>query len=697
MVRKRRILDLPCMEEKGTGGEWIEARVLEEILVLDCYEKHVYIGRYYLEPNGRHGFWSEKDQKWRTCRLSSAFQNDWYNNFSIRSSKETDQIVQEFCGNGNRRWKHPARQEISWKESEYNDGEREKKMKRKRDRIDQLMEKVPVLPEAFDRWLKETVFEDREYWFKVGEGKWKCTACGKIHMPNIAYKHGQETVCRRTGKRVQVQNRKREIRKQEMIVVFQNMDDPMRAVARHLKAVRIWSDQKTSTEVYENVRYILGKIRLPEAMQDQFLNEMSGKRGEQLPSVTWYYGQLNDADEFEQEWWDSNPRNKRCQLEYCYPEGVREALKGTVYEDLHLETFADLGWKVHYNKIMINHGCCGFLEYLAKSGLRNLTREVTDNMSVWLPGVHDGDIIRENGRNATEVLGIDMQRFFRLKRRDGGYRCLKWLRWEQQNGKKVTEECLDWMEKSRVDPEDVAFILDRMSPVRVMNYVSGQMKEYGISAGKILENWKDYLSMAKKEKMDTGDSIVYRTKHLLNRHDELLEVINSRNEDQRAEQLRKQYPEVEGVLRSVKEKYEYSGSEFLIMVPDSIRDILKEGRSLHHCVAASERYLERISNQETYILFLRRKSRPLHSWYTLEVEPGGTVRQKRSEYNRQPDLEEVKRFLTEWQKALKERLKEEDLQMAKQSRNLRMMELKELRERDQRFADTLENDLMEVG
>ena len=73
------------------------------------------------------------------------------------------------------------------------------------------------------------------------------------------------------------------------------------------------------------------------------------------------------------------------------------------------------------------------------------------------------------------------------------------------------------------------------------------------------------------------------------------------------------------------------------------------------------------------------------------------MRQKRSEYNRQPDLEEVKRFLTEWQKALKERLKEEDLQMAKQSRNLRMMELKELRERDQRFADTLENDLMEVG
>lgn len=252
-------------------------------------------------------------------------------------------------------------------------------------------------------------------------------------------------------------------------------------------------------------------------------------------------------------------------------------------------------------------------------------------------------------------------------------------------------------QENGLDREDATFILDRMSPVQIMNYISGQMKEYGISAGKILENWKDYLSMAEKEQMDVGDSIVYRTKHLLNRHDELLEVINSRNEDQRAEELRGKYPKVESVLRSVKEKYEYSGSEFLIMVPESIRDILKEGRALHHCVAASERYLERISNQETYILFLRRKSRPLHSWYTLEVEPGGTVRQKRSEFNRQPGLEEVQSFLAEWQKALKERLKDEDLQMADRSRSLRMMEMKELRERDHQFADTLEKDLMEVG
>ena len=161
--------------------------------------------------------------------------------------------------------------------------------------------------------------------------------------------------------------------------------------------------------------------------------------------------------------------------------------------------------------------------------------------------------------------------------------------------------------------------------------------------------------------------------------------------------MREKYPDVEPVLRSIKDRYEYDGSDFIIRVPETIRDILREGRALHHCVAASDRYLERISSRETYILFLRRKSRPLHSWYTLEVEPGGTVRQKRSEFNRQPDLEEVKRDLMEWQSELKKRLKEEDRKMAKRSRTLRMMEMREMREKRHPFAETLDRDLMEVG
>ena len=123
---------------------------------------------------------------------------------------------------------------------------------------------------------------------------------------------------------------------------------------------------------------------------------------------------------------------------------------------------------------------------------------------------------------------------------------------------------------------------------------------------------------------------------------------------------------------------------------------MRDGRQLHHCAASSERYFERINKNETYIMFLRKKSRPLAPWYTLEVEPGGTVRQKRSEYNRQPEINAVKKFLAEWQQVLKQRMKQEDRELAAESRRNRIMEMEELKKNNDRFAGVLEADLMEV-
>ena len=203
--------------------------------------------------------------------------------------------------------------------------------------------------------------------------------------------------------------------------------------------------------------------------------------------------------------------------------------------------------------------------------------------------------------------------------------------------------------------------------------------------------------MAVRLELDVNDEIIYRAKELILRHDELVEQISCMNEDAEANKMRAKYPDVEKILERIKTRYEYENEKYLLVVPTRIEEIMRDGRQLHHCAASSERYFERISKQETYIMFLRRKSRPLHAWYTLEVEPGGTVRQKRSEYNRQPDLDEVEKFITEWHQELKARLKQEDQELAARSRAVRIMEMQELKVENERFAGVLEADLMEVG
>ena len=64
----------------------------------------------------------------------------------------------------------------------------------------------------------------------------------------------------------------------------------------------------------------------------------------------------------------------------------------------------------------------------------------------------------------------------------------------------------------------------------------------------------------------------------------------------------------------------------------------------------------------------------------MEIEPGGTVRQIRTYYDRQnKDIEEARAFLREWQKVITDRLTEDDRKKADTSRILRNREFIQLK------------------
>lgn len=93
-------------------------------------------------------------------------------------------------------------------------------------------------------------------------------------------------------------------------------------------------------------------------------------------------------------------------------------------------------------------------------------------------------------------------------------------------------------------------------------------------------------------------------------------------------------------------------------------------------------------------------------YYTLEVEPDGSVRQKRSKFNRVDSNEKiVTKFLKTWQKVIAKRLTEDDRKAAAVSKVLRGQEFEQLRKDNviihagglsgQRLVDVLTADLME--
>ena len=186
--------------------------------------------------------------------------------------------------------------------------------------------------------------------------------------------------------------------------------------------------------------------------------------------------------------------------------------------------------------------------------------------------------------------------------------------------------------------------------------------------------------LAKKLHMDVYDEIVYRTRKLRRRHDDLVLKCQEKDIELQAEEMEEKFPHVNAICQEIKAKYEYADADYMVMVPSGILDIITEGRALHHCAGSSDRYWDRIERRESFVMFLRKTADPFHAYYTLEVEPDGTVRQKRTEYDRQKkDIEQATEFLQKWQRVITARLTESDKALAAESRILREKEFIQLK------------------
>ena len=205
------------------------------------------------------------------------------------------------------------------------------------------------------------------------------------------------------------------------------------------------------------------------------------------------------------------------------------------------------------------------------------------------------------------------------------------------------------------------------------------------------------MRMAQELGKDTSDEMIFRPRELKKRHNQLVSEKEMLAAVLEADKYSQKYAKAEEVLKKIKKKLEYAGEEYQIIVPERIVDIVLEGRCLHHCVGNSDRYFDRIKSHETYICFLRKNSEPEIAFYTIEVEPGGTIRQHRGEYDEEPEIEKVKPFLIEWQSVIKMRMSEDDRKLAKMSKEKREENIEELRAKNNtRVLEGLMEDFMEA-
>lgn len=680
-------------------GVVVTTQVVKDILILNIYkDKQLHI-RYCINiDTGEYA--TLESGIWGMSKLSSVL-GDLYHIYywcgpdykKVRfQSPEDEQRMEDTKCNFHM---------IENKEYTYGYHKCERAYESKRDRINREIESIQDLPEELNDFIYQCVGQDRDYGFKVGSDSYKCTNCGKEFAGK--WKNNEDINCPCCERKIRIKKRQQCISVETQIMIIQEAGSN-RACIRHIDAKLEWASGSRRRLVTSDSRIM-----------------MLYRQGR---AYRFYYNQAAKRDEMDDKWsggwhrsgfWTSNPSNRRVSSCYLYPKGI-EALSGTYFENWIsiLQMLASGCMKLDYNNLLTTRyspnevSYRSIVEYLYKGRFYRVLEEYVDRIWVSPNGIdysYDSGRIKAIGSNIEEVFGIpDRQAIYRIRNINGGLNTLDWIKWGIRHKQKISDRFLQWaMEdpNNQINPQssDMRWILLRMSPEQIMHYIDRQKRESypKFSRWQVISQYEDYMDMCKKLHKDTTDEMVYKPRELKRRHDEAVKELEIRQAELQAEEYSSKYPEAEQVLQEIQSRYAYNGDQFLIVVPNRVVDIVKEGNALHHCAGSTDRYFDRIASHETYICFLRKAAAPEEPFYTIEVEPGGTIRQHRGMYDEEHELDSVKPFLKEWQKVIKKRMTELDKERAKLSKIKREENIQELKEKNNtRVLQGLMEDFMEA-
>ena len=701
------------------NGWFITTQLIDDcILVLNIYHNKILQARHCINVlTGEYAtlkgcIWSVSKIE-RALGLEADARYYYYSDSDLKKrgvmSEEDEEYIKDVIQLNYHYQRDRAVEIISRKETEYQREKREIVEMNRIQKVNDTMAKVPDVPNGIKEWINQRELGGQDYMIKDREtGLWTCSSCGKESKEELIKteskgkpRNNDTVICPKCKKKVKILTRKKSVNVITHFALVQPIDDEM-SVIRHFKA-EIYCAPKIRKQIgiEEEIRIIMYK----DAQGFSKGNAFSQKR---ICDI--YYEQYNFPSRvpdgghhegcFDNK---SNPTNKAEHQGYLYDGGIEEAFKDTAYEEwsrLFIQMSA-AGIKANYNRLMVTQddmNLIGVMELLFKGRFTRLLREESDNISYWSKG-YCGPL-RLSGSSIEDVFDIaDRQKINRIREKNGGEAMLDWMRWSDRHRKKISDKTLEWLLANGIDSGDMAWIKCRFSLEQAMNYIERQRKEQykGKSVKQVIAQYEDYMNMCEKLHKDTTDEMVYRPRELKRRHDEAVAEIERLNAQLKADEYSKKFGEAEKVLGLIREKFEYVGDGFFIKVPEKIVDIVSEGNYLHHCAGATDRYFDRIKSHETYICFLRKVEEPDIPFYTIEVEPGGTIRQHRGMYDEEPELDLVKPFLREWQKEIRKRMSKKDHELAAVSKQKREENIAELKAKNNtRVLNGLMEDFMEA-
>lgn len=331
------------------------------------------------------------------------------------------------------------------------------------------------------------------------------------------------------------------------------------------------------------------------------------------------------------------------------------------------------------------------IESLSKLNKNRLTKE-------WLR--NPDEITVHKSTELTKALGITKGQLANIECLDD----LLWCVFNYNNKLKYKEDTITTIRDyiKRPDNEFINLLnVTKMSLLQFANYIPTLRKNCIYFA-----NYNNYIMTCVNLKKQVTSNTINRPKNIKSAINKV-KIENNINNNPILKELKQTTDkmELQQTFDDLK-LYEYNDKNYSIITPDKPEDVFYEGIALNHCVANSNIYLKRIYEHESYILFLRKTNDIETPWYTLEVEPGGIIRQKRTKFdNVNKDFEDALPFLKKWQNHINDITKDNlssEIENSKAKRIENLMTLRSQRKtviidgKVHLLADILEQDLLQI-
>ena len=157
---------------------------------------------------------------------------------------------------------------------------------------------------------------------------------------------------------------------------------------------------------------------------------------------------------------------------------------------------------------------------------------------------------------------------------------------------------------------------------------------------------------------DMNNTVYQQPRDLRAAHDKMVQESNKEKMDERIREVEQKYSDIRLNYRKLRNIYFYEDDTYMIRPARSAKEIVEEGRLLHHCVGGDS-YLNKHNDGRSYILMLRFKDKEEETYITVEISSGkALIMQWYGARDRKPDEKNMQKWLDQYLEQLRNKQKQ---------------------------------------